>query len=123
MGVERLLITAAESGSAPGAAPACDAVVASLEPGQAQLAAAAARTLRGADVPTVLDVSDRKVDRKLRAADRLGARVCVLIGPDEQAEEAATVRDMRNRQQQRVPLSRLAAAVAEALANQEDTTA
>lgn len=123
MGIERLLITAGESGSAPGAAPACDAVVASLDAAQAVAAAAAARTLRDARVATVLDVSDRKLDRKLRAADRLGARVCVLIGSDEQAEGAATVRDMRNRQQQRVPLPRLAAAVAEALANQEDTTA
>jgi len=123
MGTERLLIAASDAGSAPGAEPACDAVVAAVEPPQAQAAAAAARTLRAAGVRAVLDVSDRKIDRKLRFADRLGARVCVLIGPDEVAEQGATVRDMGNRQQQRVPLTRLAAAVAEALANQEVTPA
>jgi histidyl-tRNA synthetase len=118
-GVERLLITAAEYGRSPGAEPACDAVAASVEPSQAQAAAAAARTLRAAGVRTVLDVSDRKVDRKLRFADRLGARVLVLIGADEQADGSATVRDMRNRQQHRAPLARLAAAVAEALAQEQ----
>jgi histidyl-tRNA synthetase len=122
-GVERLLIAAAEYGRTPGAEPACDAVSASVEPAQAQAAMAAARTLRAAGVRTVLDVSDRKIDRKLRAADRLGARVIVLIGPDEQAEESATIRDMRNRQQHRTPLSRVAAAVAEALAHEEETPA
>jgi histidyl-tRNA synthetase len=122
-GVERLLIAAAEYGRAPAAQPACDAVAVSVEPAQARAAAAAARTLRAAGIRTVLDVSDRKMDRKLRAADRLGARVCVLIGPDEVAEESATVRDMRNRNQHRAPLARLAAAVAEALSHQEDVTA
>jgi histidyl-tRNA synthetase len=62
------------------------------------------------------------VDRKQRFADRLGARVLVLIGPDEQADGSATVRDMRNRQQHRAPLARLAAAVAEALAQEQPST-
>jgi len=116
-GVERLLITAADHGRVPPAQPACDAVAASIEAEQAQAAAAAARTLRAAGVRTVLDVSDRKVDRKLRAAGRLGARVVVLVGPDEIADGTVVVRDMRNRQQHRAPLDRLAAAVAEALAH------
>jgi len=114
-GVERLLVTAAEGGRVAPPQAACDAVAASIEPAQAQVAAAAARSLRTAGIRTVLDVSDRKLDRKLRAADRLGARVCVLIGSDEAAEGTATVRDMRTRQQQRVAVAQLAAAVADAL--------
>ncbi|HZS15055.1 MAG TPA: histidine--tRNA ligase [Candidatus Dormibacteraeota bacterium] len=123
MGVERLLLAAGDGGRVPPPQPACDAVAASLEPQQAQAAAGVARTLRSAGVRTVLDVSDRKLDRKLRNADRLGARVVVLIGPEEQAEGSATVRDLRNRQQHRAPLQRLAAAVAEALAAPEATPA
>jgi histidyl-tRNA synthetase len=118
-GVERLLIIAAEYGRMPAARSACDAVVASIEPAQAQTAAAAARALRAKGVRTVLDASDRKIDRKLRAADRLGARVCVLIGPDEQAENSATVRDMRTREQNRVAITGFAAAVGDVLAHQE----
>jgi|SRR5579884_152879 len=123
MGVERLLLAAGDGGRVPPPQPACDAVAASLEPEQAQAAAGVARTLRNAGVRTVLDVSDRKLDRKLRNADRLGARVVVLIGPEEQAEGSATVRDLRNRQQHRAPLQRLAAAVAETLASPEATPA
>jgi histidyl-tRNA synthetase len=115
-GVERLLITAADYGKVPPPRPVCDAVAVSLESAQAQQAAAAARSLRAAGIRTILDVSDRKVDRKLRAADRLGARVCVLIGPDEQADGTATLRDMQTRAQQRIALRALPGAVAQVLA-------
>jgi histidyl-tRNA synthetase len=115
-GVERLLLTAADYGRVPPPQPACDAVVVSVETAQVHPAAAAARALRAAGVRTVLDVSDRKIDRKLRGADRLGARVAVLIGPDEVAGDSATVRDMQTREQQRVAVEELPGAVAKALA-------
>jgi histidyl-tRNA synthetase len=115
-GVERLLLTAAPYGRVPGARPACDALVASIEPAQAKPAAAAARSMRAAGIRTVLDVSDRKLDRKLRYADRLGARAIVLVGPDEAAEDSAAVRDMQTREQQRVAVDALTPAVAQVLA-------
>ena len=119
-GVERLLIIAGESGSIPAAAPVCDAVVCNIGAGQEQPAAAAARRLRNAGVRTVLDVSDRKADRKIRAADRLGARVLVLVGEEEAATQTASLRDMAAREQQRVPLGDLAAAVAKVLQQEAD---
>jgi len=114
-GVERLLSVAAEAGSIPPVPAACDAVVASVEPAQAEAAAAAARSLRAAGVRTVLDALDRKVDRKLRTASRLGARVCVLVGPDEVAAGTATVRDMQSREQRPVAAAELAEVVRDAL--------
>jgi histidyl-tRNA synthetase len=110
-GVERLLIIAAERGSVPPAPPVCDAVVANIGDAQAGAAAAAARLLRAGGLRTVLDVSDRKPDRKVRNADRLGARALVLIGEDEAASQTASVRDLATREQQRVPLASLADAV------------
>jgi len=110
-GVERLLIIAAEGGSIPPPSPVCDALVLNIGAEQARPAAAAARRLRATGIRTVLDASDRKTDRKLRNADRLGARAVVLIGEEEAAERAATVRDMATRAQQRVSLAHLAAAV------------
>ncbi len=124
-GVERLLIIAAEEGSAPGPQPACDAVVASVEADQVQVAAACARSLRAAGVRTVLDVSDRKIDRKLRAASRLGARACVIVGPDEQAQQTAAVRDLATRQQESIPAAAVADRVHQLMQNepiQEATT-
>ncbi len=48
------------------------------------------------------------LSRRLKRADRLGARVAVLIGEDELAREAATVRDLDTGEQVEVPLARLA---------------
>jgi histidyl-tRNA synthetase len=115
-GVERLLLVAAEQGSAPAPQPACDVVVCSLGPAEAQPAAQLARVLRAAGVRTVLDASDRKLDRKLRNADRLGARLCVIVGEDEVREGAAMVRDLGRRTQERHPAAGVVDAVTAALA-------
>ena len=115
-GVERLLLIAGEQGTAPAPEPACEVVVCSVDPGQAPVAADLARALRAAGVRTVLDTSDRKLDRKLRNADRLGARVCVIVGEDEERERAAMVRDLGRRTQERHAADRLVDAVTAALA-------
>jgi histidyl-tRNA synthetase len=83
-----------------------------VEPGQAEEAASAARLLRTAGTPTVLDVADRRLDRKLRGASRIGARVAVIIGENEVATRSAVVRDLDEHSQQTVPMAELAATVA-----------
>ncbi len=115
-GVERLLMVATEQGSAPAPEPACDVVVCSFGTAQAPAAAELARVLRAAGVRTVLDASDRKPDRKLKSADRLGAQVCVIVGEDEVREGAAMVRDLGRRTQARHPAARVVDAVAATLA-------
>jgi len=114
-GVERLLLIAGEQGTAPAAEPACDAVVCSIDPAQAPAAAEVARLLRAAGVRTVLDASDRKIDRKLRTANRLGARVCVIVGEEEAREGAATVKDLGRRTEERHAAERVVDAVHGAL--------
>ena len=53
---------------------------------------------------------------QMKRADRSGATVAVIIGPDEQSEGAVTVRDMRpGGGQRRVPESEAVAAVTEVL--------
>ncbi|HEV7465180.1 MAG TPA: His/Gly/Thr/Pro-type tRNA ligase C-terminal domain-containing protein, partial [Candidatus Dormibacteraeota bacterium] len=115
-GVERLLLLAAEQGAAPAPAPACEVVVCSFGAAQAPVAADLARALRAAGVRTVLDASDRKPERKLRNADRLGARLCVIVGEDEVREGAAMVRDLGRRIQERHAAGRIVDAVTTALA-------
>jgi histidyl-tRNA synthetase len=114
-GVERLLLLAAEQGTAPPPRPACDAVVCSVEPAQALAAAEVARRLRTAGVRTVLDAADRALGRKLRAADRLGARVCVIVGPDEVREGVAQVRDLGRHTQEVASAGAVVGAVTAAL--------
>ena len=58
----------------------------------------------------------RSMKAQMKRADRSGARVAVIIGPDEQAEASATVRDMRpGGGQRRVPQSELVTAVTDLL--------
>jgi histidyl-tRNA synthetase len=114
-GVERLLMVAGEQGSAPVPEPACDVVVCSFGAAQAPVAAELARVLRAAGVRTVLDASDRKPERKLRNADRLGARLCVIVGEEEVREGAAMVRDLGRRTQERHAAGRIVDAVTAAL--------
>jgi histidyl-tRNA synthetase len=70
-----------------------------------------ARLLRTAGARTVLDVADRRLDRKLRGAGRIGARVAVIVGENEVAGDSAVVRDLDGRSQQTVPITELAATV------------
>jgi histidyl-tRNA synthetase len=107
LGVERILIAARAMGAAPADVPTCDVVVISLGDAARYAAAAAARQLRAAGLRVVSDASDRRADRKLRSADKLGARVGVIIGDDELRSDSAVVRDLRERSQQTVPVGRL----------------
>ncbi|MFN2569024.1 MAG: His/Gly/Thr/Pro-type tRNA ligase C-terminal domain-containing protein, partial [Candidatus Dormibacteria bacterium] len=66
-------------------------------------------------IATVLDVSDRRLERKLREADRRGARALVILGPEEMASASATVRDLHDRQQRRVPADGVVAAITDLL--------
>jgi len=44
-----------------------------------------------------------KLGKQFKFADRIGARVAVVLGPDEQARGEVTVKDLRSRVQQAVP--------------------
>lgn len=118
MGVERLLAVAEAEGSAPPVPAACDAVVLSLHPDQALAAAAAARPLRAAGLRVVVDSSERKPGPRVAAAARLGAGVAVIIGPDEVAAGAATVRDMTTHEQAVHPLDQMVDRVLAALSQE-----
>lgn len=111
LGVDRSLLVAEELGITPAPQRACDAIVCSVDAPQARHAAALARTLRAAGVRTVLDVSERRLDRKLRTADKLGARVAVIIGEDELRDSTATLRDLQRRSQEHVSERQIAASV------------
>jgi histidyl-tRNA synthetase len=119
LGVERILMLARGLGTIPPIGPSADVLVCSVEPGQTEAAASVARLLRRSGSRTVLDVSERRLDRKLRGATRIGARVAVIIGENEVAGESAVVRDLDNRSQQTVPASELAPTVLRILRGSE----
>ena len=116
LGVERILMVARAVGTIPPAPPGADVLVCSVEPGQAEAAAGMARLLRDAGTRSILDVAERRLDRKLRGAGRAGARVAVIIGENELDSDSAVVRDLDGRSQQTVPISELVSTVTRILA-------
>ncbi len=120
IGVERCLLVLEDSDALPGGQPDAEVVVSSI--GVAAVAAAAdvARRLRGTGHRVVLDDSERRLDKKIRNADRIGATIMVIIGDDEVRDGVAQVRNLEKRQQERVPLGKIEDALAEANAFHND---
>ena len=119
-GVERLLLVAGSEGGVPAAAGSCDAVVVAMEEPQVLQAAECARRMRRAGVRAVLDVSGRRLEARLKTADRLGARLLLVIGERESAAGEVGIRDLRSRVQRTVPLAQAAAEVTRTLAAAEE---
>ena len=65
---------------------------------------------------TEADYQGRSLKSQFKQADKLGARVCVVIGPDEVAANAVTLRDMETHEQTQVPDEELVSAVTARLA-------
>jgi histidyl-tRNA synthetase len=72
--------------------------------------------LREAGIRTEADYQGRSLKSQFKQADKLNARLCVVIGPDEVAAGEATLRDMDTHEQVQVPFESLADAVKARLA-------
>ena len=79
---------------------------AGLQPASARVAEGLRRC--GVTVELCLDPGQR-LDRQLKHADRVGAHFALIVGPDEAAEGAVMVKDLRSRTQERLPASDAAA--------------
>ncbi len=76
-------------------------------------ALAMALQLRERGVAAELEVMNRTVSRALQDADRRGIPHAVILGPKELREGKATLRDMKNRQQQLIDVEDIAEALSE----------
>ena len=90
LGLERLMELC---GPVPALTP--DLCVLALGPEQQVLAAHTAERLRDAGF-SVISHADGGLRSLLKSADRSAAALAVLLGPDEQAEACATLRDLRD---------------------------
>ena len=111
LGIERLLIVATEVGSVPSPPPAADVVAIALDGPRAASAAAAARLLRDLGLRVVLDAGERRPGAKLKAASRLGAAACILVGEQEEATGTVGLKDLATGNQISVSLAALPTAV------------
>jgi histidyl-tRNA synthetase len=74
-----------------------------------------ASTLRGSGLRVVFDPGSGRLDAKLRKAAKRGARVVLLVGPEEREKGELVIRDMRSKTQTSVPERELLASIRQAL--------
>ena len=107
VGFERIYLALQALGvEMAGEEPSC-VYVASM-PEQRGAAFSATLALRQAGVRTEADYQGRSLKAQFKQANKLGARLCVVLGSDEVAAGVATVRDMASHEQLQVPLAELA---------------
>ncbi|MXZ95597.1 MAG: histidine--tRNA ligase [Acidimicrobiaceae bacterium] len=114
LGVDRILLACDAEGAFAAAAAPVEVFVVDTAGGQT--AAVLCDRLRQAGLGVDRAFDGRSMKAQMKRADRSGAAAAVIIGPDEQAEGAVTVRDMRpGGGQRRVAETEVVAAVAEVL--------
>ena len=61
--------------------------------------------LRDAKIPSILDMQNKSLKSQFKLADKAGARLCIIVGPDEIAQDKVTVRNMQTHDENKVSLS------------------
>jgi len=115
LGFERTLLALEAAGIEIPALPRADVYVARVDDTVTDAAFALAQALRDAGIATELDHQGRSLKSQFKQADRLGARFVAVVGPDELAAGAFTLRNMGTKEETRVALSDAPAAVTAAL--------
>jgi histidyl-tRNA synthetase len=90
------------------AEPRCAIFLASLASGARDHALLAQQALRDAGVGALMDYEGRSLKSQMKRADKLGARYVAILGEDELAKGAWTVRDMKSSSQEQVGIDALA---------------
>jgi histidyl-tRNA synthetase len=111
-GIERLVL--ALPATAPIPAPARVCVVAIGEDGR-EAAWRLLRELRDGGVPAQMELQARGVRAQMKRADRMAARVTLIVGGDELARGEVTLRDMATGEQRAIKRDAVMAAVRELL--------
>jgi len=93
IGIERLLLACDAEGVFPVGGPSLAAYVVDLTGGQ--VARDLTHELRAAGLGADRAFDDRSLKAQLKAADRSGAAVAVIVGPDEVAAGTVTLRPLR----------------------------
>ena len=110
IGIERLLLACDAEGVFPVDPPVLDAYVVDVASGEVARDVTAALRQAGLRADRAFD--GRSMKSQLKSADRSGARVALIVGPDELAAGTVSVRPLRTPGEQRtVPVADVVAAV------------
>ena len=112
---ERTLLVMQAAGVEVPAPPRAEVYVARVDDSVSAAVFSLAQNLRNAGIAAELDHQGRSLKAQFKQADRLGARLVAVVGPDEVAAGEFTLRDMSTKDEKRVALDSAAAAVVAAL--------
>ena len=120
LGFERTLLALEAAGVDIPAVPRAEVFVARVDDSATAEVFALSQRLRDAGVAAELDHQARSLKSQFKQADRLGARLVIVAGPDELASGEVTLRDMSTKEEKRLALGSADADVIDAL-GQEGT--
>lgn len=116
LGFERTLLAMQAVGAQVPALPVAEVYVARVDAVVEGEVFGIASALRQAGIAAEMDHQARSLKSQFKQADRLGARLVVIVGPDELEAAEVTVRDMATRHEERLPIAGLGEAVRARLA-------
>jgi len=111
LGFERTMIALADAGVSVPSHPVAEVFVARVVPEVAAETFRLTSALRAARVAAEMDHQGRSLKSQFKQADRVGARLVVIVGPDELADGQVTVRDMRTKEETRLDLHAVPTAI------------
>ena len=108
LGFERTMLAMEAAGALSDAEQLVEVFVARVDDSVAGVAFSALSALRDVGVSADADQQGRSLKAQFKQADRRGASLVVVVGPDEVAAGEVTVRDMRTKDEVRVAISGVA---------------
>jgi len=115
LGFERTLLAMEAAGAQVPAPPLAELYVARVDASVADTVFSLTAALRDAGVAAECDHQARSLKSQFKQADRLGARMVMVVGPDELADGQVTLRDMGTKEETRVDVEGAAQVVRGAL--------
>jgi histidyl-tRNA synthetase len=115
LGFERTLLAMQAAGAAVPTPALAEVYVAVVDESAREAAFGLVVALRDAGVAAECDHQARSLKAQFKQADRLGARLVLIAGPDELAAGEVTMRDMGTKEETRVSLAAAATTVKAAL--------
>lgn len=115
LGFERTLLAMEAAGVQVPAPARAEVYVARVDASVAGAAFELTAALRDAGVAAEMDHQGRSLKAQFKQADKLGARVVAVVGPDELASGEVTLRDMGTKEEVRVALADVPARVCDLL--------
>jgi histidyl-tRNA synthetase len=107
LGFERTLLALESAGVAIPAPPIAEVYVARVAEEVSGVTFSLTQTLRDAGIAAEMDHQGRSLKSQFKQADRLGALLTVVVGPDEVEAGEVTIRDMQTKEQVRVTIAEL----------------